>query len=159
MGSIKIGSMDKQGENPLFPAVNGPFVAYSESIRDLIFKTSLTSCPPLCAGAVLQEQLLCKWLCTSLLSSGLTSCTRNTCRCKPTMPRKSTAIFQFLAAASLKILPLGSLPLPPPSFTTSQTRRLFQQKQSLNTERSIRRNPSGIAGSPYPPLLARVKRE
>jgi len=45
------------GENPLIPAVNGPFVAYSESIRDLIFKPSLTSRPLLCAGMVLQEQL------------------------------------------------------------------------------------------------------
>lgn len=135
MGSIKVGSADKQGENPLFPAVNGPFVEYSESIRDLIFKTSLTSRPPLCAGAVLQEQLFCEWLCTSLLSSGFESCTRNTRRCKPTMPRKDTATFQLLAEASLKTLPLGSLPVPPPppprhGFTKSQTRHLFQQKQS-----------------------------
>lgn len=159
MGSIKVGGMDKQGEKPLIPAVNGPFVAYSESIRNLIFKTPLTSRPPLCAGTVLQEQLFCKWLCTSLLSSGLTSCTRGTRRCKPTMPSEGTATFQLLAAASLKTPPLGSLPLPPPGFPESQTCHLFPQKRSLNMERSTRRNPSGIAGAPYPPLLARVKRE
>lgn len=141
MGSIEVGSMDTWGKNPL-PSSERSFCGVQQEHLILDFQEFLNLPPPTLRWCSFAGAIILQWLCTSLLSPGLTSYTSHTCRCRPTMSRKGPDAFQLLAAASSKIWPL--------CFTKPQTRCVFQQKQSLNNERSIQCNPSGITGSPYP---------